>query len=99
MRFHLLETHAFCGVTVQDFADKVGYLGAEVEGKFDVDLEDLVVSLVLIHFAFERSSACAEFVAEDTKTPDISSFVVEISSDDFGRNVVKRAAKRLALAG
>ena len=53
MPLDLLQAHALGGVAVEDAADEVHDLRAQVDWEVDLYLQDLVVGLVLIGVALE----------------------------------------------
>lgn len=59
MALDLLQAHAFGRVAVEDAADEVHDLRAQVDREVDLYLQDLVVGLVLIGVALEWGLACA----------------------------------------
>lgn len=98
MPLDLLQTHALGGVAGQQAADEVHHLRGEVDREIDGDLQNFIIGLVLVGLGLEGSLASTQLIAEDTQTPNVGLFIVELPSNDLRRDVVEGPAEGLPLA-
>lgn len=89
------EREAALAVLLEQLDDEVLRLGADVRRERDGRVLDAVVRLLLLR-RLERRAADEELVHEDAERPRVDALVVRLLAHHLRREVVERAAHRLA---
>ena len=73
----MLKSVSLLGIEGQDVLDEVADFIGQVVRELEVNGPDSLVSLIVV-WCFERREATAEFVTENSKTPNVYSLIVRL---------------------